>query len=156
MKARRQTKIIELIKDKHIETQEELLNELRGQGFNVTQATVSRDIKELRLIKIPAGDGSYKYASAPQRSFVMPTEVLSIFTNSVTSVDFSGNIVVLKTNSGMAQAVCAAFDNVHRPGVVGTIAGDDTIFIATRGEEASLTLVTELKRFLSGKGINEG
>ena len=62
MKARRQTKILELIKDKRIETQEELLNELRGQGFNVTQATVSRDIKELRLIKIPAGDGNYKYA----------------------------------------------------------------------------------------------
>lgn len=64
MKARRQTKILELIKDKRIETQEELLNELRGQGFNVTQATVSRDIKELRLIKIPAGDGNYKYAIA--------------------------------------------------------------------------------------------
>lgn len=68
MKARRQTKILELIKDKRIETQEELLNELRGQGFNVTQATVSRDIKELRLIKIPAGDGNYKYAIAPQKS----------------------------------------------------------------------------------------
>lgn len=149
MKARRQTKILELIKDKRIETQEELLNELRGQGFNVTQATVSRDIKELRLIKIPAGDGNYKYAIAPQKNPIIPSDVLSIFTSSVTSVDYSFNIVVLKTHSGMAQAVCAAFDNVHRPGVVGTIAGDDTIFIATRVEEASLALVTELKRFIS-------
>lgn len=151
MKARRQTKILELIKDKHIETQEELLSELRSQGFNVTQATVSRDIKELRLIKIPAGNGSYKYATSPQKNTFIPSETLSLFSGSVTSVDFSHNIVVLKTNSGMAQAVCAAFDNIHRPGVVGTIAGDDTIFIATRGEDASLALVTELKRFLSSK-----
>ncbi len=153
MKARRQTKILELIKDKRIETQEELLNELRNQGYNVTQATVSRDIKELKLIKIPVGDGNYKYATAPQKSFAIPLETLSIFTSSVTSVDYSANIVVLRTNSGMAQAVCAAFDNVHRSGVVGTIAGDDTIFIATRGEEASLSLVTELKRLILGKGI---
>ncbi len=152
MKARRQTKILELIRDKRIETQEELLNELHNQGFNVTQATVSRDIKELKLIKIPSGDGSYKYASAPQKNFSFSSETLSIFTGSVTSVDYSANIVVLKTNSGMAQAVCAAFDSVHRPGVVGTIAGDDTIFIATRGENASLSLVTELKRLNLGKG----
>lgn len=149
MKARRQSKILELIKDKKIETQEELLKELRSQGFSVTQATVSRDIKELRLIKTPAGNGSYKYSAAPQKSPIIPAELMGIFTSSVISIDYSLNIVVLKTHSGMAQAVCAAFDNVHRAGVVGTIAGDDTIFIVTRGEDASLILVTELKRLMS-------
>ena len=149
MKTDRHKKILEVIDRYEVGTQEELAKILNDEGYNVTQATVSRDIKELRLIKIPAGDGNYKYAIAPQKNPIIPSDVLSIFTSSVTSVDYSFNIVVLKTHSGMAQAVCAAFDNVHRPGVVGTIAGDDTIFIATRGEEASLALVTELKRFIS-------
>ena len=149
MKTDRHKKILEVIDRYEVGTQEELAKILNDEGYNVTQATVSRDIKELRLIKIPAGDGNYKYAIAPQKNPIIPSDVLSIFTSSVTSVDYSFNIVVLKTHSGMAQAVCAAFDSVHRPGVVGTIAGDDTIFIATRGEEASLALVTELKRFIS-------
>ena len=149
MKSERHALILSLIEKKNVETQEDLAELLKERGVAVTQATVSRDIKELRLIKIPAGDGNYKYAIAPQKNPIIPSDVLSIFTSSVTSVDYSFNIVVLKTHSGMAQAVCAAFDSVHRPGVVGTIAGDDTIFIATRGEEASLALVTELKRFIS-------
>lgn len=151
MKVRRQSKILELIKDKPIETQEELLVCLKKEGFDVTQATVSRDIKELRLVKAPAGNGKYKYAAAQENSQVVSSEFLNIFLSSVITIDYSDNIVVLKTHIGMAQAVCAAFDSTHRTGVVGTIAGDDTIFIVTRGEPASLTLVSDLKKILYTK-----
>ena len=114
MKAKRHAKILELISAHEIDTQEELLRRLRGAGFDVTQATVSRDIKELRLIKTLSGDGRYRYAtSAEELSSDMSFKFLSIFSESVKTVDYAGNIVVVKCYTGMANAACAALDSIH-------------------------------------------
>ena len=149
MKTLRQTKILELIKNNSIETQSDLLEMLRKDGFNVTQATVSRDIKEMRLIKVLDSSGTYKYAYDK----VTNTEEMSnsyLFSTAVTSIDYAHNLVVIKTGVGMAQAVCAALDSIQRPGVMGSIAGDDTIFVATRPESASASLVADLKKLITG------
>lgn len=150
MKAGRQTKILELIREYDIETQSDLLEMLQREGFKATQATVSRDIKEMRLVKVLGSDGNYKYASETvdssedeSHSYLLSTAVLNI--------DYSHNIVVIKTRSGMAQAVCAALDATHRIGVLGSIAGDDTIFVATRTDATSITLVSDLKKLMSNK-----
>ena len=152
MKIKRQEKIIELIEKYNIDTQEELLRRLRGAGFDVTQATVSRDIKELRLIKTLSGDGRYRYAtSAEELSSDMSFKFLSIFSESVKTVDYAGNIVVVKCYTGMANAACAALDSIHWNGVVGTLAGDDTIFVLIRSEHRALELVGELKKLMNKK-----
>lgn len=147
MKTRRQTRILELIRESNIETQSDLLERLRASGFNVTQATVSRDIKEMRLVKVLSNDGTYKYAAET----IAPAEESShsyLFSTAVVSIDYAHCLVVIKTQSGMAQAVCAALDSKHHIGVLGSIAGDDTIFIATRTDAASLTLVSDLKKLI--------
>lgn len=154
MKIDRQNKILELIKNNDIETQSELLEKLNAAGFTATQATVSRDIKEMRLIKIPSSKGEYKYAA----DTVSEEEQQShsyLFSTAVTSIDYSHGLVVIKTNVGMAQAVCAALDSKNRAGVMGTIAGDDTIFVATRSDSASAGLVSDLKKLMSPKMRNE-
>ncbi len=150
MKTRRQTKILELIKENNIETQSDLLEMLKRDGFNVTQATVSRDIKEMRLIKVLDSTGSYKYASET----ISPAEEQShvyLFSTAVISVDYAHCLVVIKTRSGMAQAVCAALDSTNRAGVLGSIAGDDTIFVATRTDSASVALVSDIKKLMSNQ-----
>ena len=154
MKIERQTKILELIKENDIETQSELLEKLNAEGFSATQATVSRDIKELRLVKVPSSSGAYKYASET----VSEDESQShsyLFSTAVTNIDYAHALVVIKTKVGMAQAVCAALDSTNRAGVIGTIAGDDTIFVATRSDSASSGLVSDLKKLLSDKSRNE-
>ena len=142
MKTRRHSKILELIQQHNIDTQEELLKLLRAEGYDVTQATVSRDIKELRLVKTLANDGKYKYSTDISLKF------FSLFADSVLSVEFAGNMVALKCMTGMAQAVCAAMDSMQWDGVVATLAGDDTIFILVRNEAAAINLVTELKKIM--------
>ena len=154
MKIERQTKILELIKENDIETQSELLEKLNAEGFSATQATVSRDIKELRLVKVPSSSGAYKYASET----VSEDESQShsyLFSTAVTNIDYAHALVVIKTKVGMAQAVCAALDSTNRAGVIGTIAGDDTIFVATRSDSASSGLVSDLKKLMSDKSRNE-
>ena len=154
MKIERQTKILELIRENDIETQSELLEKLNAEGFSATQATVSRDIKELRLVKVPSSSGAYKYASET----VSEDESQShsyLFSTAVTNIDYAHAIVVIKTKVGMAQAVCAALDSTNRAGVIGTIAGDDTIFVATRSDSASSGLVSDLKKLMSDKSRNE-
>lgn len=149
MKTLRQTKILELIRNNSIETQSDLLNMLRKEGFNVTQATVSRDIKEMRLIKVLDSSGTYKYAY----DTVGNNEEMSnsyLFATAVISIEYAHNLVVIKTGAGMAQAVCAALDSIHRPGVIGSIAGDDTIFVATRTDSSSAALVADLKKLITG------
>ncbi len=150
MKTERQSKLLEIIYQNDIETQSELLERLNEYGFHATQATVSRDIKELRLIKIPNGKDKYKYAaeSAPEDERHSHSY---LFTTAVTSIDYSRSLVVIKTKGGMAQAVCAALDSTNRPGVMGTIAGDDTIFVATRSDSASAGLAADLKKLMSAK-----
>lgn len=148
MKTKRQAKILELIKNHSVETQSELLELLRSDGYNVTQATVSRDIKEMRLIKVLDSDGSYKYACEAITSGEDSSH-LYLFQTSVLSIEYSHNLVVIKTDSGMAQAVCAALDSTKRAGVLGSIAGDDTIFVALKTDAAASNLVTDLRKLIS-------
>lgn len=150
MKIKRQTKILELIRENNIETQSELLQRLNEAGFQVTQATVSRDIKEMRLVKVPGSGGTYKYA-AETVSEEDRQSYSYLFATAVLSVDYAHTLVVIKTRGGMAQAVCAALDSTNRAGVMGTIAGDDTIFVATRADSASAGLVSDLKKLMSDK-----
>ncbi len=150
MKTRRQTRILELIREHDIETQSEMLEMLKADGFHVTQATVSRDIKEMRLIKILDHKGAYKYAVDTSAGEEQQSHSY-LFATAVVSVDYAHTIVVIKTQTGMAQAVCAALDSTARAGVLGTIAGDDTIFVATRADSASIALVSDLKKLMSNQ-----
>ena len=138
MKFQRQTKILELIEKEPLETQEELSARLREAGFDTTQATVSRDIKELRLIKVMTADGTYRYATAAaEQEGGMQTRVRRIFRESVTSVAVAQNIVVIKTLPGLASAAGYAIDAMREPTVIGTLAGDDTVFCVMRDNEAA-------------------
>ncbi|HBT63787.1 MAG TPA: arginine repressor [Ruminococcaceae bacterium] len=148
MKVKRHAKILDIIRAHPVNTQEELLTRLNESGFQVTQATISRDIKELRLIKSLDGDGNYHYSTVQQESENISTKFHSFFAETVTNIDYAGNIVVVKCLSGMASAVCAALDALNRPNIVGTISGDDTFICIMRDENNSIDLVTELKKML--------
>lgn len=137
MKAQRHKKIIEIVEQKEIETQDELADELRRSGFNVTQATVSRDIKELRLIKVAAGVDRYRYAVTADRYLVGgKTKTRRILRDSVISIDFSENIIVVKTTPGAAQAVALVIDNEGSREIIGTVAGDDTVIVVVKPKSA--------------------
>ena len=148
MKSRRHAKILDIITEYPIETQDELLTRLKDEGYKATQATISRDIKDLRLVKTLGSDGKYRYVSAAKNSTDIRSNFSSLFASSVNSIDFAQNIVVIKTLSGMAQAVCAALDSNDYKAVVGTIAGDDTIFIACRSSQLAVNLTEELKKLI--------
>ncbi|MGN1433209.1 MAG: arginine repressor [Ruminococcus sp.] len=148
MKSRRHAKILDIIAEYPIETQDELLTRLKDEGYKATQATISRDIKDLRLVKTLGSDGKYRYVSAAKDSTDIRSNFSSLFASSVNSIDFAQNIVVIKTLSGMAQAVCAALDSNDYKAVVGTIAGDDTIFIACRSSQLAVSLTEELKKLI--------
>ena len=144
MKSRRHAKILDIISEYPIETQDELLTRLKDEGYKATQATISRDIKDLRLVKTLGSDGKYRYVSAAKNSTDIRSNFSSLFASSVNSIDFAQNIVVIKTLSGMAQAVCAALDAMHLYEIVGTIAGDDTIMCAIRSVEDTKNLMSKL------------
>lgn len=149
MKAKRHAKILELIGNKHINTQEELQAELGKSGFQVTQATVSRDIKELRLIKSLSNDGSYHYTThQKEKGSDLSFKFHAIFSESVRGVDYAQNLVVVKCYTGMANAACAALDSIHWEGVVGTIAGDDTILVVMRSEAAAEKMIEDLNKLI--------
>lgn len=148
MKSRRHAKILDIIAEYPIETQDELLARLKDEGYKATQATISRDIKDLRLVKTLGSDGKYRYVSVSKNSTDIRSNFSSLFASSVNSIDFAQNIVVIKTLSGMAQAVCAALDSNDYKAVVGTIAGDDTIFIACRSSQLAVNLTEELKKLI--------
>ncbi|MBS7196395.1 MAG: arginine repressor [Eubacterium sp.] len=145
MKVKRQSKILELIRENDIETQEMLADLLNKAGFNVTQATVSRDIRELKLTKATMQSGKQKYvATAKESSFV--TERLNrVFRDGIVSIDYAQNIVVIKTLIGMAMAVAAALDSMENSEIMGTIAGDDTIFCVVKNESRAIKLTENLK-----------
>ena len=128
MKLRRHEAIIDLVNNQDINTQEELMENLQKQGFKVTQATVSRDIKELRIFKALGKDGKYRYSTGGRNALDKTSGFESLFASSVEEVDSAENIVVIKTMTGMAQAVCMSLDNIDFENIVGTIAGDATIF----------------------------
>ena len=148
MKTRRHAKILEIISQYSVDTQEALLQYLREAGFDVTQATVSRDIKELRLIKTLGPDGTYRYSTVKLESDNMSARFHSLLNDAVVNVDYAGNIVVVKCLPGMAQAACAAMDSMRFGSVVGSLAGEDTILCITKDENRSVDLVTELKKLL--------
>lgn len=137
---------MELIENYQIETQEELAEKLKEHGMDVTQATVSRDIKELRLIKVMVDDEHYKYASIAHSESTITNRLLTIFTESFVSCDYANNIVVVKTLPGMAQASASAVDTLKWTEIVGTIAGDDTIMIVCRAEKIAEELVNKLSK----------
>ncbi|MGN0454419.1 MAG: arginine repressor [Ruminococcus sp.] len=148
MKNRRHAKILDLISAYPVTTQEELLSLLKKEGFSVTQATVSRDIRELRLLKTLAPDGKYRYTSAAKNAFDMKSNFKSMFSSSVISAEAAENIIVIKTLSGMAQAVCASLDAMSFENIAGTLAGDDTIFVACKTSASAKPFLSELKKLL--------
>lgn len=148
MKYNRHSKILEIIEKLDIETQEELAEKLKEMGMDVTQATVSRDIKELRLVKVMTKDGRYKYATFSHSENVISNKLLTIFTESFVSIDYANNIVVIKTLSGMAQAAASSIDSMKWHEIVGTIAGDDTIMIVCRAEKIAEEMVNKFSRMM--------
>lgn len=148
MKTKRHSKILELIAEKDIATQEDLLIYLRDSGFDVTQATVSRDIKELRLVKTMVGDGKYRYSPASGENNSDIGTKHAVFSQSAKSVDYANNMVVIKCFTGMANAACAVLDAMNHDGVVGTLAGDDTIFVLMRDEKTAVALVENVKKLI--------
>lgn len=146
MKKRRHAKILELIRLYEIDTQEELLRRLKESGFDVTQATVSRDIKELRLVKTLTGNGQYKYYAGKEMTKDTSSKFYSLLTDNGISATRACNLVVIKTLTGMAQAVCAAMDSLHWDGVVGTLAGDDTVLVITESDECAERLTAEFNK----------
>ncbi len=148
MKTRRQAKILEIIKRQPVDTQEELQKALKNDGFHVTQATVSRDIKEMRLVKVLDADGRYRYSVERKEDAQISSKFHSLFADAVTSVVFAGNIVVIKCLNGMAQAVCAAMDSLHWEGLVGTLAGDDTFIGIATDENRAAALTEDLKKLM--------
>ena len=149
MKYSRHSKILELIEANEIETQEELALNLKEAGFNVTQATVSRDIKELRLIKVLTKNGKYKYATIKQQDSAISDRFLKLFRDSVISYDYAGNMVVVKTLAGAANAAAAAIDALDIKEIIGSIAGDDTIFLLLKNEEEILKVTNIFKNMLN-------
>lgn len=150
MKPNRQAKILELIETKDIETQEQLLNELELCGFATTQATISRDIKELRIIKELGPNGVYRYSSASKP--VEPTctaKLNSIFKQCIVACDHAQNIVVIKTMPGLASAACSAIDAMNVEMIVGTLAGDDTAFLLMRDNFSASAFCTDIRRQLA-------
>ena len=145
MKTKRHSKILELISERDINTQEELLAYLKAAGFDVTQATVSRDIKELRLVKTMVSDGKYRYPPSASDSNADIGTKYAVFSQSTKNVDCAGNMVVVKCFNGMANAACAVLDAMNHEGVVGTLAGDDTIFVLMRDEKSATALVDKIK-----------
>lgn len=148
MKKIRHAKIIEMIQKHDVETQEELANYLREAGLAVTQATVSRDIKELKLSKIAMRNGRQKYIILKQEDSHLGDKYIRVLRDGFSSMDMAQNILVVKTVSGMAMAVAAALDAMRFPEIVGCIAGDDTIFVAVRTVEETQGLMEQIRVML--------
>lgn len=149
MKNNRQAMILEIISQENIETQEQLLARLRTRGIRCTQATISRDIKQLHLMKEPVGQGVYKYAVSGNRNKLNVAEKLrTIFRECIISMDYAQNIVVIKTMPGLANGACSALDNMDMTDIVGSLAGDDTAFLVMRTTESAALLCEEMKEML--------
>ena len=148
MKRNRQERILELIQEENIETQEELAERLGQEGFVVTQATVSRDIRELKLGKIPSGNGRQCYAVLNNDDSYLADKYIRVLRHGFISMDNAQNILVVKTVSGMAMAVAAALDGMRLKEIVGSIAGDDTIMLAVRTTEETKIVMEKIREML--------
>ncbi len=148
MKNARQTAILSIIEHYDIETQDELAQRLREMGISVTQATVSRDIKELRLLKVLSHNGSYKYATGDKAELGVSERFVRMFIDSVVSISSAENLIVIRTLSGSANAACEAIDNMRWPEILGTISGDNTIFVAVRSAAETPQIVEKFHEIL--------
>ena len=150
MKAIRHARIKDILQNAVIETQEDLAEALREQHIEVTQATVSRDIKELMLIKVPTGDGRYRYAYPMEKNLVFSKNRMSrMFQDSVIGLDYSENIIVVKTLPGTANAVASTLDYAKWPEIIGTVAGDDNILVVIKPIEAVEQIIKKLESLMS-------
>lgn len=148
MKVKRQAEIIELINKYDIDTQEELTKRLQDAGFKVTQATISRDIRELKLTKVSTDDGKQKYVVLQGTESDLYDKYVQVLKTGYLSMDRAQNILVIKTVAGMAMAVAAALDELHINGIVGSIAGDDTIMCAVRDNDEVAKVMQQMKKLL--------
>lgn len=148
MKVNRHSKILKIIEENVVETQEDLADLLRKEGIVVTQATVSRDIREMKLVKVMTKDGRYKYAPYDMDSSALDDRIVNVFREAVLTVDYAMNTVCIHTISGMAQAAAFGIDSLKIGDVVGSVAGDDTIFILSRNEESAKEMVKNFKNIL--------
>lgn len=137
MKANRQKKILEIVNRYTIETQDDLIDRLAVEGYAVTQATISRDIRELQLTKVLSGKGTYRYVAPKKEDIAGGTKITAALVDSITAIEYAQNIVVIKTYPGLANAVASGIDNLAIAEVLGCVAGDDTIFVATRNESVA-------------------
>ncbi len=150
MKNARQTMILDIINHMNVETQDELARELVANGIKVTQATISRDIRELNIIKIGNGEGGYKYATSESAdSNRMNDRFVRIFIDSVLSVSYANNIIVLHTLAGSANAAAEAIDSMHLPEILGTMAGDNTILVIVRNNDEAPQVVARFKEIIN-------
>ena len=149
MKSKRQEKILELILDHSVQTQEQLLAELEAAGFRTTQATISRDIKQLRIIKELGPHGTYRYSTAPKPAeHTFSAKLNLIFRQCITSVEYAQNMIVIKTMPGLANGAAAALDGMEVPYLVGSLAGDDTVLLVLRDNAAAAEFADEIKEML--------
>ena len=148
MKTKRNKKMLELIKKHDIETQEELSDYLQKEGYQVTQATVSRDIRELKLTKVAMSNGRQKHAALTEANEDLSEKYTRVFRDAFVSMDMAQNILVIKTVSGMAMAVAAAIDAMHLHEIVGCIAGDDTIMCAVRSVDDTIAVMSRLRKLV--------
>lgn len=153
MKVGRQSKIIELINKYDIETQEDLADLLTQAGYNVTQATISRDIRELKLTKVAIDDGRQKYIVLNNTETGMSDKFVRVLREGFLSMDMAQNIIVIKTVSGMAMAVAAALDALHIPGIMGCIAGDDTLMCVIKTTEETIVVMEKLNKLINSKNL---
>lgn len=150
MKSQRQAKILEIISNKNVETQEQLLSELQEAGFRGTQATISRDIKELRIVKELTSHGAYRYTtSSNELSGTFSARLNTIFKECVVSFDYAQNLIVIRTLPGLANAAASAIDAMNMSTVVGSLAGDDTVMIVMRDMNAAATFCGEIRNLLN-------
>ena len=148
MKVNRHAKIVELVNKYDIETQEELADRLREEGFQITQATISRDIRDLKLTKVQVDGGRQKYVVMKATENVLRDKYIRIMKDGFVSMDMAMNILVVKTVSGMAMAVAAAIDEMHWKEVVGSIAGDDTVMCAVRSVEDTIVVMDKIRKLV--------
>ena len=150
MKSQRQAKILEIISNKNVETQEQLLAELQEAGFRGTQATISRDIKELRIVKELTSLGTYRYAtSSNELNGTFSARLNTIFKECVVSFDYAQNLIVIRTLPGLANAAASAIDSMNMSTVVGSLAGDDTVMVVMRDMNAAATFCGEIRNLLN-------
>ena len=150
MKGKRQAKILEIISNRNIETQEQLLAALQNEGFRGTQATISRDIKELRIVKELTSLGTYRYTtSSKEGSHTFSARLNTIFRECITGFDYAQNMVVIRTMPGLASAAAAAIDGMNMSVVLGTLAGDDTVFIVMRDNNSAAAFCGEIRNLLT-------